>query len=949
MALTHAHDSPTADLLAPPSTNVYFANLGGSTGSFQQPAPSAPPWPNYSPSLDPPSVPYPPVTPQQFSAIPPSRRDVWDPVGVTGLPAGNNMSLSQQHPAKRQRTVRDGETLSDIGAHMHHYLFSDSGYATRSVGTRSVAGPYLMENKFQTTQPLDDVASPSSYSQPDTYLPIVRPFPPSPYPPTIPTVAPSPAPPVAQGLPGDRKPPRPKRRPPKSVHCDLPDCNWTGKTQCDLNQFPTRRKHMDRHEKRFKCDIADCRRREGFATPNDLDRHRKSVHGILPKHGSVKVFKCFVRGCSKRDKIWPRPDNFRQHLTRVHKGCNVKEMVRLSDEWFESGKDLILAEYLKNPDEGSTLTSQGDIDSQSHINGADLARDGNLSSAGYQFTQTASIHSGSLLHQSFRHTAPTSGPHSIHAPELSEGPQPDDRQAHGFLEQSAASKDGQISLEYSVAHDNSGTGAQFHSHSDQPGSPSTEVLAESAAGIFKALDNEMKKAQLRTRQTMQNSNGNQNKDTSQTPSFLDVLAASGEKEREFFYMQLASKNMSFEATVPEPPSLTQTSESRSTDNRTIKCPDCPTIVRRLCDLRKRHTRPYGCTFTDCDKRFGSKSDWKRHENSKHFQLESWRCHEPEIEQAFKNTGSLDTRECARQFFRSEQFANHLRKDHELGESRIRTCLRINKIGRNGQGQFWCGFCRKLVQLKSEGLDAFQDRFNHIDAEHFKKGQNIEDWLPPSGHLTKGEQKLKDSSSIMDRTSESSSDISLAIDEANTNVDERTVAIPENESRAPAPPAPRPRLQNAAQVSASTVRPSRVSSQASGFAPHQGFGVRVPGAGGFHGQMYPTASFQPISSQARSSTQSSRSAQRQIIADSLMSFAPPVQQFDPREDHEQCVTCVSFSFHTDDRCTLLFSRADMLFARESSATAGSRVHIHWRLKAIVPCACILLVHSASSAN
>jgi hypothetical protein len=41
---------------------------------------------------------------------------------------------------------------------------------------------------------------------------------------------------------------------------------------------------------------------------------------------------------------------------------------------------------------------------------------------------------------------------------------------------------------------------------------------------------------------------------------------------------------------------------------------------------KRHQKPYACTrVPGCDKRFGSKSDWKRHENDQHIQLQFWRC------------------------------------------------------------------------------------------------------------------------------------------------------------------------------------------------------------------------------------------------------------------------------------------------------------------------------------
>lgn len=71
---------------------------------------------------------------------------------------------------------------------------------------------------------------------------------------------------------------------------------------------------------------------------------------------------------------------------------------------------------------------------------------------------------------------------------------------------------------------------------------------------------------------------------------------------------------------------------------------------------------------------------------------------------------------------------------------MRTAILRNRIGRNGQSQFWCGFCREIIPLEIEGLGAWDERFNHIDSEHLKKGQRMGDWLSPSGHLTKKQEQ-----------------------------------------------------------------------------------------------------------------------------------------------------------------------------------------------------------------
>lgn len=42
----------------------------------------------------------------------------------------------------------------------------------------------------------------------------------------------------------------------------------------------------------------------------------RSVHSELQPQGTY--YQCTVSGCRSKDKKWPRADNFRQHLKRVH-------------------------------------------------------------------------------------------------------------------------------------------------------------------------------------------------------------------------------------------------------------------------------------------------------------------------------------------------------------------------------------------------------------------------------------------------------------------------------------------------------------------------------------------------------------------------------------------------------------------------------------------------------
>jgi hypothetical protein len=148
----------------------------------------------------------------------------------------------------------------------------------------------------------------------------------------------------------------------------------------------------------------------------------------------------------------------------------------------------------------------------------------------------------------------------------------------------------------------------------------------------------------------------------------------------------------------------------------------------------RHRKAYGCTFPRCYKRFGSKADWKRHENTQHFHLQSYRC----------SLRPKRHEECAQLFWRVEQYIAHLRDEHGEHEDSAITKEHLvkNRIGRNGQSQYWCGFCRKIIPLKKRGLEAWNERFDHIDFEHFRKGKTIGHWLPASGHTSKGAKRRR---------------------------------------------------------------------------------------------------------------------------------------------------------------------------------------------------------------
>lgn len=173
-------------------------------------------------------------------------------------------------------------------------------------------------------------------------------------------------------------------------------------------------------------------------------------------------------------------------------------------------------------------------------------------------------------------------------------------------------------------------------------------------------------------------------------------------------------------------------KSQTAGLRVCPRPGCGYAVNRDCDLRKhmkRHERPYGCTYPRCHKRFGAKSDWKRHENSQHFQPEVFRC-------AFElSPGAI----CGVYSPQKEAFEIHL-KTHGVSSPGAAEILNTrSKIGKNCQGSFWCGFCKAIIELKTRLNAAWDERFDHI-AEHLEQDnkKSIEEWICVEQNKTKKE-------------------------------------------------------------------------------------------------------------------------------------------------------------------------------------------------------------------
>lgn len=141
---------------------------------------------------------------------------------------------------------------------------------------------------------------------------------------------------------------------------------------------------------------------------------------------------------------------------------------------------------------------------------------------------------------------------------------------------------------------------------------------------------------------------------------------------------------------------------------------------------KRHTRPYGCTFANCSKKFGSRNDWKRHETGQHYLPEMWKCGRA---RAAELGGGICFR---RPLHTHDQMLRHLKgPEHRMApppSTEIEAEANRYHLGPEGHVNFWCGFCKKLIPQPPDAPNASENRFKHI-GDHFDHDKFvIDDWV-----------------------------------------------------------------------------------------------------------------------------------------------------------------------------------------------------------------------------
>ncbi|EOA82686.1 uncharacterized protein SETTUDRAFT_66774, partial [Exserohilum turcica Et28A] len=101
--------------------------------------------------------------------------------------------------------------------------------------------------------------------------------------------------------------------------CKHQECHGTSfSRKCDWN------KHMDKHDRPYKCNDKGCEKLQGFTYSGGLLRHEREVHGM---HGSAKnsLF-CPSPDCKRSSGDgFTRKENLAEHLRRVHRRMSMSE------------------------------------------------------------------------------------------------------------------------------------------------------------------------------------------------------------------------------------------------------------------------------------------------------------------------------------------------------------------------------------------------------------------------------------------------------------------------------------------------------------------------------------------------------------------------------------------------------------------------------------------------
>ncbi|KAK4190601.1 hypothetical protein QBC35DRAFT_61304 [Podospora australis] len=594
-------------------------------------------------------------------------------------------------------------------------------------------------------------------------------------------------------------------------HLKCPDCsNFSAKTPSEL------KKHRARHEKPYKCDIENCpKAKEGFSTSNDLDRHKICVHKVY--RADASIYRCNLDECKDKPKDWPRQDNFRQHIRRVHRMDPPSDLSQFLYNPNNAVNQSLIGVSEHTPSEAGRHVASHQVSQLSwpvleqsqviptgllHSNSGNL---GVVQPADLHHFPTPSVMDQSVLDRS--EYASLMSPTNYHSQDQGTldngGLSVDMELLTGLIQPRFQRDDGSAPRELPL-DDQSCVAPNRLSHTSMEvchmeqaleiATPHKEViqLEDDSPSVYQETkaftDHHQPQAELAISPDAMVLDINepiQDSASDHGLEFEETQEAQHDGTADLQILSKLSEHLASESSpdapsspellvTPSPPvsntytphqadpedveavalaalkSLMSLKEkgglkdtgvldrlimglgyqkSEELDTKDIKVPSTPSVqsdagshrcnkcgktFNRPCELKKhlkRHEKPYACTFHQCDKRFGSKNDWKRHENSQHYQLEIWRCVEVTGGEGLDHA-------CGKVYHRRESLKAHLEKDHQMKDwALVEKKLEEFRHGRNFESRFWCGFCVKTIEPQGCGGPAHSERFDHID-DHF---------------------------------------------------------------------------------------------------------------------------------------------------------------------------------------------------------------------------------------
>jgi hypothetical protein len=81
-------------------------------------------------------------------------------------------------------------------------------------------------------------------------------------------------------------------------------------------------KHMDKHDRPYKCNVKGCEKLQGFTYSGGLLRHEREVHKM--HGGTKKSLFCPFNDCKRSSGAgFTRKENLAEHIRRVHRRTSM--------------------------------------------------------------------------------------------------------------------------------------------------------------------------------------------------------------------------------------------------------------------------------------------------------------------------------------------------------------------------------------------------------------------------------------------------------------------------------------------------------------------------------------------------------------------------------------------------------------------------------------------------